>query len=53
MFPPQPTPRRIATSRDQRTLVVECYDQREARQVWFKQPYAQHLDVLIRGDRAH
>ena len=34
MFLQQPTPRRTATSLDQRTHVVELCDQREARRVW-------------------
>ena len=53
MFLPLPTLRRTATSPDQQTLAVVCCDRMAERQVWFKQPYAQHLDVLIRGDRAH
>ena len=53
MFLQLPTPRRTAANLDQRTLAVDLYDQTEARRVWFQQPCAQHLDVLIRGDRAH
>jgi len=37
-FLQQPTPRRTATSRGLRTPAVGFDDQREARQVWFKQP---------------
>jgi hypothetical protein len=33
-----PTLRRTATSPDQRTHVVVCCDQREARQIWFIKP---------------
>ena len=44
---------RTATNPDQRTLAIVCCDQRATRQVCCGQPYAQHLDVLIRGDRAH
>ncbi|MEY3267207.1 MAG: hypothetical protein RJA15_1653 [Actinomycetota bacterium] len=38
MFPLRPTPRRTATSPDQRTPAVGFDDQREARHRWFKQP---------------
>jgi hypothetical protein len=34
-----PTPRRTATSLNQRTHAVECCDQREARRHWFRQPF--------------
>ena len=34
MFPQQPTPRRIATSPDQRTHATEYCDQRKALQDW-------------------
>ena len=34
MFPQHPTPRRIATSPDQRTHAVELSDRREALQDW-------------------
>jgi len=40
MFQLQPTLRRVATSQDQRTHVVVCYAQREARRHWFRQPKA-------------
>ena len=37
-FPLQPTLRRTATNPGLQTHAVVCYDQREARHCWFKQP---------------
>ena len=50
MFLLQPTPRRTATNPDQRTLVVECCDQREARRGRLRKIKLLELNLQLFGD---
>lgn len=49
MFQQRPTPRRIATGPDQRTLGEAAENQTAARLNWFKNPYGPYVKLTSKA----